>query len=352
MMKQKMKAAVLFGKKDIRCVEWDRPEPGEGELLVRVRAAGICGSDVPRVLGDGAHFYPVILGHEFSGTVAALGPGVTGFEEGDTIAGAPLKPCMKCPDCALGHYSLCKHYSFIGSREPGAFAEYVVIPAANAVKYSPSVPFEQAAMFEPSTVSLHGVLLNGGHGGEYAAICGGGTIGMFAAQWAKLLGARKVAVFDLLDERLELARRLGADAVFNTSDPSFLQAALDFTGGRGFGDVYETAGSPVTMRMAFELAANRSSVCFIGTPHADVTFTPRMWENLNRKEFRLTGSWMSYSAPFPGREWTMTGEYFSDGRLKFDESFIFRRFGLEECSEAFSLYEQPGLVRGKIMFII
>ncbi|MBO7375671.1 MAG: galactitol-1-phosphate 5-dehydrogenase [Clostridia bacterium] len=347
-----MKAAVLHGRNDIRCEQIPRPEPGPGEVLVRVRAAGICGSDIPRVLGDGAHFFPIVLGHEFSGTVAALGEGVSGLSVGDTVSGAPLKPCMKCPDCARGNYSLCKHYSFIGSREQGSFAEYVVLPAANAVRYSPSVPFEQAAMFEPATVSLHGVLLNRAEPGEFTAICGGGTIGMFAAQWSRIFGARRVAVFDIVEERLDLARRLGADAVFNTGREGWKEEALAYTGGAGYGCVYETAGSPVTMRMAFELAANRSSVCFIGTPHEDVVFTPRMWENMNRKEFRLTGSWMSYSAPFPGKEWTLTSDCFSDGRLKFDESFIFRRFPLEECREAFDLFRVPGQVRGKVMFVI
>lgn len=351
-MKKMMNAAVLYGKNDIRYAQIERPEPGPGEVLIRVRAAGICGSDIPRVLGDGAHFFPIVLGHEFSGTVEETGEGVTGFAAGDTVSGAPLKPCMKCPDCARGNYSLCKHYSFIGSREQGSFAEYVVIPAANAVKYSPSVPFEQAAMFEPATVSLHGVLLNGCPPGEDTAICGGGTIGMFAAQWSKIFGARRVAVFDLVKERLELALRLGADAVFDTSDPGYLKKALEYTDGAGFGCVYETAGSPVTMRMAFELAANRSNVCFIGTPHEDAVFTPRMWENLNRKEFRLTGSWMSYSAPFPGKEWRLTSDCFSDGRLKFDDSFIFRRFPLSDCAAAFDLFRVPGRVRGKIMFVM
>ena len=351
-MAEMMKAAVLYGNEDIRYADWERPTPGEGEVLVRVRAAGICGSDVPRVLANGAHFYPVVLGHEFSGTVEELGAGVTSLKVGDTVSGAPLKPCMKCPDCARGNYSLCKHYSFIGSREQGAFAQYVVLPAVNAVKYAPTVPFEQAAMFEPATVSLHGVMLNGCRSGEFTAICGGGTIGMFAAQWARIFGARRVVVFDVVKERLDLALRLGADAVFDASEPDYMKKAMEYTGGEGYGCVYETAGNPATMKMAFELAANRASVCFIGTPHADVTFTPRMWENLNRKEFKLVGSWMSYSAPFPGKEWELTAECFSDGRLKFDDSFIFRRFPLSECKAAFDLYHNPREVQGKGMFTV
>ena len=109
------------------------------------------------------------------------------------------------------------------------------------------------------------------------------------------------------------------------------------------------AGNPVTMRMAFDLAANKARVCFIGTPHTDLTFTPKQWENMNRKEFYLTGSWMSYSAPFPGREWEWTAHYFRTGELRFDDGFIFRRYPLSRAAEAFALYKDPARVHGKIM---
>lgn len=348
-MSEKMMAAVLCGNRDLQYKEIDRPEPKPGEVLIRVRASGICGSDIPRVLHGGAHFYPVVLGHEFSGTVAAVGEGVEGFEVGDRVAGAPLKPCGKCRDCQKGNYSLCKHYSFIGSREQGSFAEYVAIPARNAVKFDDSVSFEQGAMFEPSTVALHGVLLNECAGGEYVAVCGGGTIGLFTAQWAKIFGAKKVVVVDVIDERLELAKKLGADEGFNALDPNFTEKIMDYTGGVGFGAVYETAGAPETMMQAFLLAANRAHVCFIGTPHRDVTFSPKLWENLNRKEIRLVGSWMSYSAPFPGKEWELTASCFADGRLKFDEGLVFEKFPLERAAEAFELYLTPGAVKGRIL---
>jgi L-iditol 2-dehydrogenase len=127
---------------------------------VKIKATGICGSDIPRVLNNGAHYYPVVLGHEFAGEVVEIGEGSTGFEIGDRVSGAPLLPCLKCDDCQNGNYSLCRYYSFIGSREQGSFAEYVVIPAQNAVKFSKEIPFEQGAMFEPSTVALHGVFCN------------------------------------------------------------------------------------------------------------------------------------------------------------------------------------------------
>ena len=346
-----MKAAVLFGNEDIRYTDWQTPECLPGTVKVRVRATGICGSDVPRVLHNGAHFYPVVLGHEFSGDVAELGEGVTGLSVGDTVTGAPLVPCMQCDDCQRGHFALCKHYSFIGSREQGSFADYVVIPAQNAVAYDPAIPYVQAAMFEPSTVALHGLLDADYRGGETVAVLGCGTIGIFTAQWARIFGAKNLVVFDIDEGRLALAKRMGASATVNTLQPDFMAQAMALTNGAGFANVFETAGNPVTMRMAFELAANKAQVCFIGTPHTDLTFTPKQWENMNRKEFHLTGSWMSYSAPFPGREWELTAHYFATGALQFDPAFIFRTYPMARVAEAFALYRDPRQVHGKIMLV-
>ena len=344
-----MKAAVLYAKDDIRYDDYPTPEAGRGEVRVKVYASGICGSDIPRVLGNGAHSYPIVLGHEFSGVIDQIGEGVTGLSVGDRVSGAPLLPCMKCADCQRGNYSLCRHYSFVGSRRQGSFAEYVVLPAANAVRFDPSISFEQGAMFEPSTVALHGLFCNDYTGGEYVAVLGGGTIGLFTAQWAKIFGARRVVVFDIVDSRLDLALRLGADAVINTTSPDFMEQAMALTNGEGFGIVFETAGNPATIQMGFGLAANRAKFCCIGTPHREMTFTPAMWEKMNRKEFRLTGSWMSYSAPFPGREWELTAHYFGTGQLKFDPDMIYRSFPLSKVSEAFELFRNPGQVSGRVM---
>ena len=346
-----MKAAVLHGNDDLRWEEYPEPQTPAGHVKVRVRATGICGSDIPRVLHNGAHFYPIVLGHEFSGDVVEVGEGVTSLQVGDTVSGAPLLPCMKCADCQQGNYSLCKHYSFIGSRQQGSFAEFVVMPEQNAVKYDPSIPYEQAAMFEPATVALHGVFQNQFQGGEDTAVLGCGTIGIFTAQWAKIFGAKRLAVFDIDDGRLALAKRMGADAVFNTKDPDFLEQVKAYTGGRGFGFVFETAGNPITIKLAYRLAGNKSHICCIGTPHTPVTFTAAEWEQMNRKECYVTGSWMSYSAPFPGREWSLCAEFLANGQLKFDPSFIHKRYAMSQAAEAFAEYHHPEHVHGKIMLL-
>lgn len=344
-----MRAGVVYAKEDIRCDEIKKPEVKSGQVLIKVKYTGICGSDVPRVNGDACHYFPNVLGHEFSGTVAEVGEGVTRLHVGDRVSGVPLVPCMRCEDCLKGNYSLCKHYSFIGSREFGSFAEYVAVPEANAVPFDEHVSFEQGAFFEPATVALHGLKRVPYEGGKTVAILGGGTIGMFVMQWAKIFGAAWTAVFDIAPERLDLGKRLGADAGINTREDGFMERAMALTGGKGFDYVFETAGNVATMKMAFELAANKAHICFVGTPTKELSFTVREWENMNRKEFTLTGSWMSYSAPFPGEEWKLTAHYFKTGELKFDDSFIFKKMPLSQIADAFALFKTPGTVKGKIL---
>ena len=335
-----MKAGVVHAREDIRYEEIQMPSPKAGQVLIKVKYTGICGSDVPRVNGDACHFFP---------NVEEIGDGVTSVKPGDRVSGVPLVPCMQCEDCQKGNYSLCRNYSFIGSREYGSFAEYVVVPERNAVKFGDNVTFEQGAFFEPSTVALHGLLRVNYQGGGTVAILGGGTIGLFTMQWAKIFGARKAVVFDISEERLALAKKLGADDAINTLDENYMDKALALTGGRGYDYVYETAGNTATMHMAFEAAGNKAEVCFIGTPTKELTFTVKEWENMNRKEFTLTGSWMSYSAPFPGREWELTAHYFKTGELKFDESLIYRKIPLSKIDEAFAMYKVPGQVKGKLL---
>lgn len=344
-----MKAGVVHAREDIRYEDIEKPKAEPGKVVVKVKYTGICGSDIPRVNGDACHYFPNVLGHEFSGVIDEIGEGVTSVRPGDRVAGIPLVPCMKCEDCQKGNYSLCKHYSFIGSREFGSFAEYVAVPEKNVVKFSDDVDFVKGAFFEPATVALHGLERTDYKGGGTVAILGGGTVGMMTMQWAKIFGAKKTVVFDIVDERLDLANRLGADAGINTLQEGFMEKAMELTCGRGYDYVFETAGNTITMKMAFSLAANKAEVCFIGTPTKELSFTVDEWENMNRKEFKLTGSWMSYSAPFPGHEWDLTAHYFGTGELKFDDSFVYKIQPLSKIAEAFEWFKTPGTVKGKVL---
>ncbi|MCR4842488.1 MAG: galactitol-1-phosphate 5-dehydrogenase [Eubacterium sp.] len=344
-----MWAGVVHGREDIRYEEVETPSYGDDDVLVRVKYTGICGSDIPRVNGDAAHFVPIILGHEFSGTVEETGKNVDEFKKGDRVAGIPLLPCMECDDCKKGNFSLCKHYNFIGSRRNGSFAQYISVPRTNLVKFDDNVSFEQGALFEPSTVALHGLECADYKGGHTVAVLGTGNIGLLTMQWAKIFGASNVTCVNRSREKLQLATELGADCTVSTLDEDYRDQLMAITGGKGFDYVYVTTASNDMIKESFKIAANKAHICCIGTPKVPISFTVDEWELINRREFYLTGSWMSYSAPFPGHEWTHTAHYFATGQLKYDRRMIDRIIPLEHIDEAFELFKQPGAVKGKIL---
>lgn len=350
-MSEMMKAAVVHAENDIRYEDYPAPEMKPGHVKIHVKACGICGSDIPRVLGKGAHFYPIVLGHEFSGEIAEVADDVTNVQVGDRVVCASLIPCYNCPDCAVGTFSLCKNYTFIGSRIQGGFADYVVVPAANVVKFSPEYSFEEAALTEPASVALHGVLLNNFKGGGTVAVVGAGTIGVLTAMWAKLLGAAEVVLFDIDDDRLALAKEITGCEGVNTLKESPVDAVKRLTGGVGFNDVFGVSGAPASYKTCFAVTANKAHVCFIGTPTGDITFTAKEWETINRRELLVTGSWMSYTSPFPGKAWTMCAEYLSSGKLKYDKRLIHKVFPMSQCREAFDCYLNPSEVKGRILLV-
>jgi threonine dehydrogenase-like Zn-dependent dehydrogenase len=345
-----MKAAVLYGDGDIRYEDFPKPHPKRGEVLVKVAYSGLCGSDIPRLIHSGAHFYPIVLGHEFSGTIESVGEGVEGTRVGETISCAPLIPDMNDIQSARGNYSLSKKYSFIGSREPGGFAEYVCMPSVNAFPLPKGVSLEEGAFFEPLTVTLHALNLLNFPGGTVTAITGMGTIGLLALQAAKALGAGKTVVFDIDEERLTAARELGADLALNTLEEGFKEKALEFVKGEGYEICIETGGVPITEKLCLQLAARKGRVMFVGTPHVPLTLEPDEFEWINRKELIVTGSWMNYSAPFPGWEWTTAVELFKAGKIK-TEVLIDRKVPLSKAKQAVDDLQIPGKVKGKILFV-
>lgn len=344
-----MFAAVVHAPFDIRYEEVETPVPKRGEVRVKVKYTGICGSDIPRVNGNACHFFPIILGHEFSGEIDAVGEAVSGLEPGDHVAGIPLIPCMQCDDCRQGNFSLCRHYTFIGSRRNGSFAEYAVVPAANVFKTDPSIPFWKAAFFEPSAVAVHALRTVGFMPGYRTAVVGCGPIGLLTLQWCRIMGASSVTAINRSRGKLEVAKQLGADHLISTLDEDYYEQAMNCTGGKGFDFVFDATGNADMMKETFRIAANRAKICMVGTPKKEMNFTVQEWELMNRKEFTLTGSWMSYSAPFPGEEWKLTEQCFANGKLSITEDMIDEIIGLSRIDTAFEKYRQPGGVSGKIL---
>lgn len=342
-----MKAAVLYGQKDLRVEAIDKPVIVAGEVLINVKATGICGSDIPRVLGTAAHYFPNVLGHEFSGVVAEIGEGVSHVAVGDKVTAAPLKPCHQCEDCLSGNHALCKNYSFIGSREFGTWAEYMKAPAVNVVKVPENVGFVEGAFIEPITVALHGLYLMDFKPMSTVAITGMGTIGLLTLQCAKIMGAREITVFDIDDSRLETALKLGATHAINTMTDNIQERVKEISDGKGFEMVLETAGVPQTEMLCLEIAGNKAAVMFIGTPHVAFTIEPKQFEYINRKELMVRGSWMSYSAPYPGKEWIMAAHYLGTGQIQV-EDLIDRKIPLEGMWDAF-LDIEARKVAGKVI---
>lgn len=306
-----MRAAVLEANNIVKIKEVAVPEIKDDEVLVQVKYSGVCGSDIPRLFNNGARHYPIILGHEFSGVIVKTGEKVTNISVGDKVSIAPLEPCMKCEDCIKGHFSQCKHYSFIGSRKNGAWAEYTAVPAKNIIKLPEGVSLKEGAFFEPLTVALHGLSLLDYPVNKKVAILGMGTIGQLVLQCISSSIQKEITAVDINDEKLEFSLELGATKIYNALTNNEKLSDYDL--------VIETSGVPINFKKALEIAGNKGEVLFIGTPHGNVEYTPAEFENINRKELTLKGSWMNYSNIFPGEEWKMANSLFKANKVKIDK---------------------------------
>ncbi|MCS7309300.1 MAG: galactitol-1-phosphate 5-dehydrogenase, partial [Armatimonadetes bacterium] len=262
-----MKALVLHAVGDLRYEEVPLPEPGTGEVLVRVAYCGVCGSDIPRIFSKGTYRYPLIPGHEFAGVVERCGEGVSAFAPGDRVTVFPLLWCGRCAACERGKYVQCEQYDYLGSRRDGAFAEYVVAPARNLLRVPEGVSLQEAAMTEPASVALHALRRAGGCApGESVAVFGAGPIGLMVALWARLMGALLVILFDISSEKLALARELGFEQTYHPGHDSPEQVVARLTGGQGAHLCIEAAGVPPTLLQACVCARRGGRVVILGNP--------------------------------------------------------------------------------------
>ena len=325
-----MKAAVLYAPGDLRFEETPFPEPPKkGEVIIKVMAAGICGSDLNRVMHTGTYHFPCIPGHEFCGVVQEVGPDTDSVHIGDRVAVAPIIPCNNCEPCQRGDFGLCENYNYIGSRCDGAFAEYVKAPAKNLVPMPDNVNATEGAAVEPAAVALHGIMRIGIKAGDVAVIFGCGTIGLFAMQFVKIMGASKIIAIDVDDTKLEQAKAAGADETINSISSDPIESIAGLTGGKLADVSIETAGVCITQEQCIRAVKKGGRVLYLGTAHKDVVLPPETFEKIIRGELMIKGSWNSFSSPFPGREWHTVLDYLSDGRFKI-RPFISHVVSLEE----------------------
>lgn len=330
-----MKAAVLHAPGDLRVENVPVPDNLEpNEVLIKVAACGICGSDIGRVMATGTYSFPTIPGHEFSGTVEKVGGQAAHLQQGDKVAVAPLMPCGKCDDCARGNYSLCEDYNFLGSRTDGAFAQYLKAPVQNVLKVPDNVSLEVAATIEPAAIILHGIHKVDLSLGDAVVVVGCGALGYFALQFAKLSGAQPLIAVDVDEDKLELARQVGADICINPTKTDALAAIKEATKGRGVALALEAAGNDAGRDLSILACAKQGKVVLYGTAYGDVTFSKAAFDKIVREEVEVIGSWNSYSVPFPGKEWFDIMSLLEAGRLQV-EPLITHRAGLDEAPEIF-----------------
>lgn len=338
-MPDTMHALAVTATKSLDLVDLDIPSPGEGEVLVRVAWCGICGSDIPRYFEGAVHSFPQVLGHEFSGTVVQLGEGVSNVKEGARVAVAPLVPCGDCEYCKQGRPALCTHYSFVGSRQQGALADYVAVPAINVVPIPDHVSLKAAALVEPLTVAIHGVDRANIRTGASALVFGAGVIGLLSAMVLKAKGVSKLTVCDLDPKKLKIAEEIGAQAVLPEELDSIEAPEI----------VIETAGAAATQRSALEVVAKSGQVVYVGTATRDLVLPPATFEKILRGELTVTGSWMSYSAPFPGYEWTTAVDLIASGAVD-AERMITGTYRLDDTHAAFDAIRDTSDLRLKLLY--
>lgn len=335
-----MKAMVLVAKEKLELQERPVPEPDEGEVLVRVRAVGVCGSDVHWFqhmhMGNRRVEAPLVLGHEFSGEVVQLGRGVSGIREWSRVAVEPGVPCGHCRVCRQGRYNLCESVRFCGTPPAdGAYCEYYASPATFVHAVPESMSFPAAAMAEPMSCAVHAVRLSGLAAGDSVAILGAGPIGLSILQAARAVGATRIVVTDLLPERLAKATALGTDAAIHVAGADRaevvrrVKAALP-DGGADV--VFEAAGVPETYDQAVHIAAPGATYCQVGIASEPVALD---WHTARWKELTIKVS-LRMCHDFP-----RTISLAQAGKVDL-EALVTHRFPLEKLPEAFKLVASYG----------
>jgi len=267
-----MRAVRLHKPYDLRMHDEPVPQPPAGWVLIQVKSVGVCASDVHWYrdgrIGNTAMTDPIILGHEASGMISALGEGVEGLKVGDRVAIEPAKPCMECEFCRAGHFNVCPGIPFFGTPPTdGCLRDYITWPAALAIKIPDSVSYDDAAMVEPLAVGVYAAELARISPGDTIAILGSGAIGLSVLQAAKIAGAGRIIVSEPIPARRELAVKLGAAQAVEPSE--LADAVAGATNGRGVDIAFECSGSDEAVRDCCEIARVLGKVMILGIPDGD-----------------------------------------------------------------------------------
>ena len=283
-----MYAIKYDGPRKVQCVEIDKPQAGENEALIKVRSAGICGSDIGAFRGtNGLVTYPRIIGHEVAGEILSIPEhNKKGLKAGDHVIVDPYLYCGSCYPCSIGRTNCCTDLKVLGVHAEGGMSEYFVHPADMLWKLPKDMPWELAPIAEPLTIALHGIHRGGLKAGEHVAIIGAGPIGILAAMAAIAYGAHPIMI-DLVDERLEAARKLGVRYTVNSGREDTAAKVSEYTGGRMAELVMECSGANPAVRSALDVVSNAGRITLTGWPKKE---TPLPTDVITKKEVDIRGA--------------------------------------------------------------
>ena len=285
-----MKAIKLEKPWDIACVEMEKPAaPGKGQALIRIKTAGICGSDIGAFRGtNGLVSYPRVIGHELAGVIEAIdeNDNPKGFQVGDEVIIDPYIYCGECYPCSIGRTNCCTSLKVLGVQTEGGMAEYFCHPSKLLVKKPAEMSWTLAAMAEPLTISLHGVHRGGLKAGEYCAIYGAGPIGLLAGMVAEAYGAHAILI-DIVQERLDFAKELGIEYIINSGKEDPVAVVSEITGGQMAQQVMECTGANPCIRGSLDLVSNAGRITFTGWPKKETSLPTDVF---TKKEIDIRGA--------------------------------------------------------------
>lgn len=277
-----MKAYVLEDLGKFNLTETDTPKLSKGEVLLKVKAAGICGSDIPRIYTAGTYHYPLIPGHEFSGEVVSVADDLDkDIYLGKKYGVFPLIPCMKCAQCKTSKYEMCEDYSYLGSRRNGGFAEFVAVPVQNLIELPEKVSFAAAAMLEPMAVAVHAIRRINPKKDDNVAVCGLGTIGLLIIMFLKEMGIENIIAIGNKEYQRQKAIELGV----KPENLGLKKRKIDI--------FFECVGSNETINWALNYTSPGGKVMLIGNPKGDMEFDKNTYWKILRRQLTLMGTWNS-----------------------------------------------------------
>ena len=347
-MKEKMKAQVFYESNIMKLEEIDIPVIDDNEVLVKVKACGICGSDIAYYYGKNpletpTGKGPLVLGHELSGEVIEVGKRAADLnlvKNGDKVIINPVQICNACQNCLKGYVNLCENVRALGVSANGGFAEYTKVNYTNLYKMPENISFEEGAIAEPLACASYGIENLRVNMGDFVVVIGSGTIGLLMVQLIKTIGAGKVALVGIFDFSLELGKELGADYIINTLDKNsryyvedLKENILELTKGELAEKVIVPTNAKVALQQALEISGKRSVIVYFGLPaDKDILEVPVLNTITSDKSIRF--SWL---APFT---WPKAIKAIETGKIDL-KKLITHRYSLEKVGEGIKFMNSP-----------